>query len=177
MLGVKIQAYVVDKFIFLTAAKDHAATAPDVGRKAGAMDRKTQGKRTQERPCQPRILASFVNFDIRMQRNTKGGVDEREVKGLASSVHCKTLDSNSEVAAEEILEVGATAPGMIGAEIFIESPIGVRENISSPQVQIPFVIRIPFRAGRHDVRRFFRGRRERTSQSRRAKCEQDAKAK
>src|SRR5207253_3992265 len=96
------------------------------------------------------------------------------------SVECKSLNTDTSIATEEIFYVPAAAPGVIAANVMIirakhrvaftgtlhdvQQPkirivFRVGESISAPEIHVPFAIAVPLRAGRHirDLLHFFSG--------------------
>ena len=88
-------------------------------------------------------------------------------------VECKSFNTDTGIAAEEIFDVAAAAPCVIAANISvvrakhwtaftgalynvnqrrIRSELGIGECIGTPEVHIPFAIPVPFRT-RRDVAR------------------------
>src|SRR5437667_7615712 len=100
MLSMKKRHSVGHDNVALTATENHAATAPDIRRKTGTMRRKAQGKRSQKSADNPGILANLI-------------ADERwiecQIERLPGGVHRPALDANTEVAVDEIPQLGAAA--------------------------------------------------------------------
>src|SRR5436309_3768641 len=86
------------------------------------------------------------------------------------SVQCKSLNTETSIATEEIFYVPAAAPCVVATDVAIigakdwasltrtlhdvhqrriRSELGIGECICAPEIHIPFAIAVPLRAGRH----------------------------
>jgi hypothetical protein len=95
-----------------------------------------------------------------------------DIEARLVRVECKSLNTNTSIAAEKIFDVAAASPFVITADVTVEltqhgtaftgalhnvnqrrirSELGVGECIRAPEVHIPFAVAIPFRT-RRDVR-------------------------
>src|SRR5262249_9956932 len=93
-----------------------------------------------------------------------------DIEARLGGVECKSLNTNTSIAAEKIFNVAAAAPGVIAANVTvvcaehgtaftsalyninkrgIRSELGIGECIRAPEIHIPFAIPVPLRTGRH----------------------------
>src|SRR5262249_43132058 len=93
-----------------------------------------------------------------------------DIEARLGGVECKSLNTDSSVATEEIFYVATAAPGVIAADVSvvrakhgtaftgalynvnqrrIRSELGIGECIGTKEVHIPFAIPVPFGARRH----------------------------
>src|SRR4026209_1407943 len=91
------------KLIPFTAAENRAHTRPCIGRKTGARNWVTQGKRTEDGADRVVVIdSSFNKYRDRL-------VLEDVETGLVS-IQCKSLKTDTSVGAEEIFDVAASSP-------------------------------------------------------------------
>ena len=151
----------LDRIAF-AAAEDRAAAGPGVRGKAAATDRITQGD------CAEHCAHGAFLVDVAANENAPERLQIDKKAALVRVEH-KTFKAEADVAAEEILDVAATAPGVVVAEVAIEGTadgmtfgralneignvkigivIGVGEDVGAPEIRVPFRIAVEFRAGR-----------------------------
>ena len=93
----------------------------------------------------------------------------KDIEARLVGVECKSLNTNTSIAAEKVFDVAAAPPCVIAADVTvvcaehgtaftgalhnvnqrrIRSELGVGECISAPEVNIPFAVAVPFGARR-----------------------------
>ena len=65
-----------------------------------------------------------------------------------SGIRGPTFDSDPEITHEEVFDISATAPGMIGLDVPVVGPLSSGENVRAPKADVDFPVRVPLRAGR-----------------------------
>src|SRR4029077_6915487 len=71
-----------------------------------------------------------------------------EIQDTPSGTHCPALNPDADVTHEEVLQIEATAPGMIGLEVAVVFPVVSCKNIGAPKRDVKFSVRVPLRARR-----------------------------
>src|SRR5881397_1453824 len=105
----------------------------------------------------------MVVIDFFSSKNRDRWVLE-DIEAVFTGVQGKSFNAHTKVAVEKILDVGATAPGVIATNVMIEGAehgvaftgtlydihqpkirivLGVGESIGAPEIHIPFVVTIP----------------------------------
>src|SRR5437762_653346 len=93
-----------------------------------------------------------------------------DIETRFAGVECKSLNTDTNIATEEIFYVAAAAPGVIAANVTIvraehgtaftgalyninqrriRGELGIGERVGAPEIHIPFPIAVPLRAGGH----------------------------
>src|SRR5262249_34308073 len=93
-----------------------------------------------------------------------------DIEARLGGVECKSLNTNSSVATEEIFDVAAASPCVIATNVTvvraehgaaftgalynvnqrrIRSELGIGKCVGAPEIHIPFAIAVPFGARRH----------------------------
>src|ERR1044071_2491929 len=109
------------------------------------------------------VIDSLLNKD-------RDGLVLDDIEARLGGVECKSFNTDTSIATEEIFNVAAAAPGVIAADVTvvctehrtaftgalynvnqrrIRSELGVGECIRAPEIHIPFAIAVPFRARWH----------------------------
>src|SRR5258708_370087 len=70
---------------------------------------------------------------------------DKNILKRAPGIHRPTFNTDTEIPVEKVLEVNATAEGMICFEIAIILPIVARENVGAPQTDVKLVVSVPLR--------------------------------
>src|SRR4029077_1090561 len=68
------------------------------------------------------------------------------VKLLPGRFRCPAFQADTKIAMEEIFDVDAAAPGVIGLKITVIFPVSSRDYVGSPQTHVPFRVSIPLGA-------------------------------
>src|SRR5882724_909261 len=69
-----------------------------------------------------------------------------EIQDTPSGTHGPAFDPDTDVAHKEILEIDATAPGVIGLEVPVIFPRISCENVGTPKANVKFSVGVPLRA-------------------------------
>src|SRR5438552_1529059 len=116
-----------------------------------------------------------IDSSVNKYRN---GLVLEDIETRLVSVQSKSLNTETNIATEEIFYVTAAAPCVVATDVAIisakdwasltrtlhdvhqrriRSELGVSECIGPPEVQIPFAVSVPFRTRRHvcDLLHFF----------------------
>src|SRR4030095_14021057 len=70
---------------------------------------------------------------------------DKDILKRAPGVHGPSFNADTEVPVEKVLQVNATAKGMIRFEIAIILPIVSCENVGAPQTDVKLVVCVPLR--------------------------------
>src|SRR4029453_2982251 len=70
---------------------------------------------------------------------------DKDILKRAPGIHRPTFNADTEVPVEKVLEVNATAEGVIRLEVAIVLPIVSCENISAPQTDVKLIVCVPLR--------------------------------
>src|SRR6266545_4454105 len=156
------------KRVPFAAAENRTHTRPRIRCKTSARNWITQRKRAKD------SADSMIVIDSSMNKYRDRLVLE-DIETRLVSVQCKSLNTETSIAAEEIFDVTAAAPCVIAANVTvigaehrtaftgalndvdqrrIRSELGVGECIRAPEIHVPFAIAVPLRTGR-DVRDLF----------------------
>src|SRR5437762_8317234 len=80
-----------------------------------------------------------------MRKDVIAKIDE-DVLTCLSRINHPSFNTHADVTHKEILEVDATAPGVIGFEIAVIFPIVSCKDVGAPQTNVKFSVRVPLRA-------------------------------
>ena len=103
-----------DKPVALATTPNRADPRPSIGRKTRARNRITQGKCPQDRADHAAIGGLFAKKDFVLR-----GCESMS-NPLRSALKPKPLDSDAEIAGKEVLDVDASAPGVIVSQVSIK---------------------------------------------------------
>src|SRR5204862_4048833 len=122
-------------------AKDHASSAKNVQRKARARYRVTQGESAQH---------SADSIALTMDAPDKNSVTKIDEYILAClpSINHPALNSHANITHEKVFEIDTTPPSVISLDVAVIYPISSRENVSAPQRDVAFPVRVPLRTRR-----------------------------
>src|SRR5580765_3667587 len=126
--------------LLLATAKDPASPAKNVGRKARAGDRVTQGKSAQYSTDRVALAVDTIG------KNSVAEIDEGILARLPSINH-PALNPDANVTHEKIFEVNATPQSVISLDVAVINPISSRENVCAPKRDVEFPVRVPLRTG------------------------------
>src|SRR2546430_8418783 len=161
MIGLRIDSERVRrslrvKSVPFAAAENRADTGPCIRRNTGARNRISQGECTKNRANGVVVIDSSMN-------KPRDRLVLEDIETRLMSVQCKSLNTDSSIATEEIFYVPAAAPSVIVANVTvvgakhrtaftgalhdvdqrrIRSELGVGECISAPEIHIPFAIAV-----------------------------------
>src|SRR5947208_12466865 len=145
------------KGVPFAAAENRAHTRPCIRREPRARNGIPQRKCAKDSPDGMIVIDSSMNKD--RDRLVLEDIETRLV-----SVQCKSLNTDTSIATEEIFYVPAAAPSVIVANVTvvsaehstaftcalydvhqrrIRSELGVGPRVGAPQIHIPFVIAVP----------------------------------
>src|SRR6266478_6683021 len=124
----------------LTTAKDCAAAAKNVRRKARTMKRITQRQSTQHRADHVALAGNTV------LKNIVAEID-KDILARLPGACCPTFDPDAEVTVKEVFEIDTTAPGVIGLDVAVILPIVSGKHVRAPETHVKLVIGVPLRAG------------------------------
>src|SRR5262249_8317720 len=128
-------------FWALATTKNRPAAAENVWRKTGARNWITQRQCPQYRSdCVRRAADAAL-------KNVVAEIDEGTFARLPGTRR-PAFDSDTEITHEEVFDVCATAPSVIGLNVAIIDPFGSGENVGAPEAHIELVVCVPLRARR-----------------------------
>src|SRR6266850_1179468 len=73
---------------------------------------------------------------------------DKDILARLIRIDSPTFDAHADVAHEEVLEIDATAPGVIGLDVPVVYPIISREDIRAPKRDVKLSVRVPLGARR-----------------------------
>src|SRR5438552_8303372 len=159
------------KGVRFAAAENRTHTRPRIRCITSARNWITQRERAKDSADGMIVIDSSVN-------KYRDRLVLEDIETRLVSVQCKSLNTKTSIATEEIFNVASAAPRVVAANVAIiraehriaftgalydvhqrriRSELGVGERIGAPEIHIPFVIAVPLRAGRHvrDLLHFF----------------------
>src|SRR5437867_5020152 len=176
MFGLRIDSECVRrslrvKGVPFAAAENRAGTRPCIRRKTRTWNWIPQRKCAKDSADGVIVIDSSVN-------KYRNRLVLEDIEPRLVSVQCKSLNTETSIATEEIFYVPAAAPCVVATDVAIigakdwasltrtlhdvhqrriRSELGVGECICAPEVQIPFAVSVPFRTRRHvcDLLHFF----------------------
>src|SRR5713101_5084 len=139
-----VRAITVEKCIPFAAAKDRAATTENVGRKARAVERITQGQRAEDGTQPARIMVVCGDDRLRV----KSPINLREIQGTSPGIHHPPFNTDAEVTVEKIFGIDTAAPSVVALDVAVISRIVPGKKISTPNIDVEFIIGVPLRTRR-----------------------------
>ena len=127
--------------LLLASAKDPASPAKNVGRKARARDRVTQGESAQYSTDGVALAVDTIG------KNSVAEIDEGILARLPSINH-PAFNPDTNITHEKIFEIDATPPSVISLDVAIINPVSSRENVCAQKRDVEFPVRVPLRTGR-----------------------------
>src|SRR5437660_8156508 len=145
-LGVaNVEAFILvsDEHIVwpLAAAKDRAASAKNVRRKARAVERITQGQGAQHGTDCLMVMGEGA------LENAVAEIGE-DIFTLLFCIDDPAFNPDTEITSEKVFKINTTTPGMVGLEVAVILPLVSCKNIGTPDTDVEFVIGVPFRTRR-----------------------------
>src|SRR5438552_3583067 len=113
--------------IALAAAKNGAATGPNIGSEARTRNRITQREGPQNRTNRAGLVTRSIDEDRR---------SDFEIKCFPSGIHDPAFNSDAEVAVEKVFHVNTAAPGVVPFNVAIVGPIVPGEKVGAPKIDI-----------------------------------------
>src|SRR5947207_2912133 len=124
--------------VFLACTKDPASSAKNVRRKARARNRVTQGESAQHSADSVALTMDAPG------KNSVTKIDE-DILACLPSINHPALNSHANVTHEKVFEIDTTPPNVISLDVAVIYPTSSRENVSAPNRDVEFPVRVPLR--------------------------------